>query len=74
MAVAVSGENAIRRLATKEQVSEHFGVTGRTINIWIARGLFPAPRRIGRRERRWDVAELNDWIEAGCPAVNEGSK
>ncbi len=22
-----------------------------------------------RHLRRWDVAELNDWIAAGCPAV-----
>ncbi len=33
-------------------------------------GRIPRPQRIGRA-KRWRVAEISDWVEAGCPSRRE---
>jgi excisionase family DNA binding protein len=55
------------------EVAEHFNVSRRTILNWIERREFPGPIRVGR-QLRWRVDELNEWIEAGCPAIIEGNR
>jgi excisionase family DNA binding protein len=36
---------------TKSQVAAMFGVSEKTVENWIVKGLIPAPRRIGRTVR-----------------------
>ena len=38
----------------------------RSVRTWDAAGKLPAPVRIGGKVL-WPVAEINDWIRAGCP-------
>lgn len=61
----------IRSVVGLRDVADHFDVTPRCIQNWINDGSFPRPYRIGRRILRWDVAALNEWIEAGCPRCQE---
>ena len=64
-------QSEIRSFIGVSGVASAFAVTPRCIKNWINNGSFPKPYRIGRRILRWDVAALNDWIEAGCPRVQE---
>lgn len=54
---AVSGQDAAALL----------GVSARTWRRLNAAGLVPQALRVGG-SKRWSVAELRGWIEAGCPA------
>ena len=42
------------------------GKTTRSWRAWDAAGWIPRPMRIGR-STLWRVAELQAWVEAGCP-------
>ena len=64
-------EQLIRNVAGIKDVAEHFEVSKRCIMNWISAGTFPRPYRIGRRTLRWDILELNSWIEDGCPRIEE---
>lgn len=55
--LAVNGPAAARLL----------GLSARTWRRLDAAGQVPQALRVGG-SRRWSVAELRDWIEAGCPA------
>jgi predicted DNA-binding transcriptional regulator AlpA len=50
-------------------LAAHFKVSKRTILRWIAGGDIPEPLRAPGQCIRWRVAELNKWIEAGCPPM-----
>lgn len=55
--LAVNGQDAARLV----------GVSGRSWRRLDAQGLVPQALRVGG-SKRWSVAELRGWIEAGCPA------
>ena len=42
----------------------------RSVRTWDAAGRLPAPLRIGGRVV-WSVAEIKQWIRAGCPLREE---
>jgi predicted DNA-binding transcriptional regulator AlpA len=39
----------------------------RTIRSMDAAGRLPAPIRLSRKSVRWRTAEIDRWIELGCP-------
>lgn len=43
------------------------GVGLRTLRTMDAAGRMPAPVRLSPGCVRWKLAELRDWIDAGCP-------
>ncbi len=45
------------------------GVTARHVENLVRSGRMPEPVYLGRIPR-WRLAELMDWIEAGCPVVD----
>jgi predicted DNA-binding transcriptional regulator AlpA len=47
---------------TKAEAAQVCRVTPRTINSWIARGIFPRPRRVGGRVL-WDPQEVMRFLE-----------
>lgn len=60
-----------RRFLTRQQVAALFQVHTRTIYRWESAGLIPEPKRIGDGTTRWDRADIETWIKAGCPACVE---
>lgn len=60
-------------MLTIEQVCEHFSVSKSGLHNLMNAGTFPRPERIGRRIIRWNAETLNRWIEAGCPAISQGT-
>lgn len=53
-------------LVTARQAASLIAKSLRTWRAWDAAGLIPRPVRIGR-STLWRVAELQAWIDAGCP-------
>ncbi len=59
-----------KRLGTVKDVSDRLGVSERAIWKWNSMGKLPEPIRLGRSVR-WDLDELERWIDASCPARRE---
>lgn len=55
-----------KRLGTVKDVAARLGVSDRAIWKWNAAGKIPDPIRLGRSVR-WDLDELERWIDASCP-------
>ena len=53
-----------RRLLTARQVDDRAGIRKTHRYELIAKGLFPAPVRIGPRGVRWIESQVDDWIAA----------
>ena len=49
---------------TKDAAAQLLSVTKRTIENWIAQGILPPPRAIGRRVY-WPATQFDAWL-AGC--------
>ena len=45
------------------------GVATSTIKRWSRNGDMPKGRRVGPRLLKWDRAEIQTWMDAGCPRV-----
>jgi predicted DNA-binding transcriptional regulator AlpA len=58
------GHNRLLRLPEVEALT---GLSRGSIDRREAEGAFPRSVRIGSL-RRWNMAEVNRWIEAGCPS------
>lgn len=48
-------------MLTLNDVAERYGVSTRTIQRWLARGMFPAPSRYSRRTIRWSAEKLANY-------------
>jgi len=59
-----------KRLGTVKDVSARLGVSERAIWKWNAAEKLPKPIRLGRSVR-WDLDEMERWIDASCPARRE---
>jgi len=55
-----------RLLLTATEAAARLGIGRSTLWRLHARGLVPAPVRLGAAAR-WSVAALEEWIAAGCP-------
>lgn len=53
-------------LVDAKRAAEMCGKSLRTWRAWDARGLIPRPVRLAR-STLWRVAELDEWVAAGCP-------
>lgn len=53
-------------LLTARQAAKSCGKSLRTWRSWDSAGLIPKPIRINR-STLWRAAELQKWVEAGCP-------
>ncbi len=54
-------------LVDAKRAAEMCSKSLRTWRAWDARGLIPRPVRIGGHSTLWRVAELEEWVAAGCP-------
>lgn len=43
-------------------VLEMLGVSKPTIYLWIRKGNFPAPLKIGPKASGWSLAEIESWL------------
>ena len=43
------------------------GVATSTVKRWSRNGDMPKGRRVGPRLLKWDRAEIQTWMDAGCP-------
>lgn len=68
MTLSTSGSDSLihQELLTASQVASLIGVGKRSWWRYVAAGRAPKPVQIGGSVR-WRLAELNAWIEAGCP-------
>ena len=51
------------------ELARMFGVSLGTIKRWSRNGDMPKGRRVGPRLLKWDRAEIQTWMDAGCPRV-----
>lgn len=58
------------KLLNLQEVAEKLNMSTRTVRRYADRRLLPKARSIGRLVR-WVEAELDEWIEAGCPPLKE---
>lgn len=52
-----------KRVIRLPEVAFKLGVSESTVYLWIRRGEFPKPTRLGLRTSVWDEAVVNVWIE-----------
>jgi len=57
-----SPETSEEHLLGIQQVLQRVPVSRSTIYDWIARGLFPAPFKIGPRRVAWTPRMVSEWI------------
>ncbi len=57
-----------KRLGDVNAVAEKCDCSPRHIYRLADSGKLPPPRRLGALVR-WDLDEIDEWIDAGCPAV-----
>lgn len=56
------------RLLTRREMCELLRITDRTLFTWDTNGsIGPRKMTLGSDEVRWDGAEMEAWIDAGCP-------
>jgi prophage regulatory protein len=58
----------IDRLLTKKDVAAALGVTERTIERLVSRGLFPGPIKLGHRVARWKPATVEAYLNRAANA------
>ena len=72
---AAAGSAAIvPELLTSKQAAELLAIGERSLWRWSRSGICPAPVKIGAGPRaavRFRRAELVDWLQAGCPRVDD---
>jgi predicted DNA-binding transcriptional regulator AlpA len=54
----------INRLLRLAEVSELTSLGKSTINLWVAKGKFPAPTALSSTIKVWRQSDLDAWIEA----------
>ena len=54
------------------ELARLLGVVPSTVKRWSRNGVMPKGRRVGPRLLKWDRAEIQTWIDSGCPRVDEG--
>ncbi|NEV60317.1 helix-turn-helix transcriptional regulator [Thiorhodococcus minor] len=57
-----------RRYLRERALAEHLSVHRSTLRRWVARGLMPAPIRLGLRTVVWDAEEIEHWQAARAAA------
>lgn len=57
-------------LYDRNGLAERLAVSPRQVDSLDAQRKLPRPLRLGRL-RRWDPAEIDRWIEAGCPSRDD---
>lgn len=53
-----------RKYLTDLDVAARYGVSRVSIWRWVREGIFPSPKKIGQRLKRWDIDDLLGY-EAG---------
>ncbi len=60
-----------RRLIGAKGVAPKLDMSVRHVFRAADAGLIPTGIKVGRL-RRWDEAQLDEWIRAGCPPIRKG--
>ena len=58
-------------LIDSAELALFMGVAPGTIKRWSRNGDMPKGRRVGPRLLKWDRTEIQTWMDAGCPRVDE---
>ena len=58
------------KLLTVPEVAEICGIAPETVRRMTDRGAMPKPVRLGRAVR-YRLADLEDWIQSGCPDLSK---
>jgi prophage regulatory protein len=49
-------------LLKRPEVSRRTGLSRSTLYVWMARGAFPKPIKLGIRSIAWRESDIEDWI------------
>ncbi|MEY6433007.1 AlpA family phage regulatory protein [Thioalkalicoccus limnaeus] len=60
-----------RRYLRERALANHLSVHRSTLRRWVARGLMPAPIRLGLCTVVWDVEEIEQWQAARAAAARD---
>jgi prophage regulatory protein len=60
-------------LVREKTLTTLLGMSRANIRRLIAAGRFPAPIRLGAHCIVWRRAELEAWVAAGCPRIDEAA-
>ncbi len=62
----------MKRVIRLPEVATKLGVAQSTVYLWIRRGEFLPPTRLGRRTAVWDEAEVDAWLTERHASQREG--
>ncbi len=54
----------IDRAMRISEVSEAIGASRSTIYVWLSKGMFPKPRRLGVRRVGWLRSDIQKWLQS----------
>ena len=66
-------ESTIPQLISASQLAEMLSLSKRTVWRLVAAGKIIEPIRLGTNVR-WKLADIEKWIESGCPANQHGDR
>ena len=49
-------------LLRRPEVTRRTGLSRSTLYVWMARGAFPKPIKLGTRSIAWRESDIEDWI------------
>ena len=58
------------RFLTIGQVTEMTGLSKGSVYDLMAKGMFPLPREVGDRRKRWLRSEVRAWMRSAPPATH----
>jgi predicted DNA-binding transcriptional regulator AlpA len=58
-------------LLTFDDLCSSLCISRQALTRWVRQGLLPAPVRLAGRNNkpRWRVADIEAWLDAGCPSA-----
>lgn len=62
------------RLMSRPEVEQAVGASRSTLYVWMRRGDFLAPLKIGPRNVRWRESEIRAWIDSRPRATSDLAK
>jgi predicted DNA-binding transcriptional regulator AlpA len=71
-AVAETVANPTPLLVREKQLPALLGMSRANVRRLLAAGKMPAPIRLGKHCVAWRFSVLEEWVAAGCPAVEGG--
>ena len=67
----LNGNGVVTGLISAESLAKRLEISLRSVWRYRSQGRLPEPVRIGGGVLRWRVREVDEWIQQGCPTLEE---